>query len=163
MATNIDVGRLAGFFKDRFGENASALPTEGYDVLQKRIKFTESEQLGEKITQPVRMQESSGWTFAGGVTTGTMFALNAANSPLTVEASWTSQEFVLRERTSWKALRTAQTSAQAFANSYDQMVKGMRDSSTFALEFSILYGQAALGESEAPTGPRTRTGERRGG
>lgn len=149
MATNIDTSRLTGFFKDRFGENASALPSEGYDVLQKRLAFETQLRLGEQITEPVRMSHSTGWTFAGGATTGTMFALNAANSPLTVEATWTSQEFVIRERTSWKALRAAQTSAQAFANHYDDMVKDMRDSSVFALEFSLLYGQASLGKINA--------------
>lgn len=149
MATNIDTGRLSGFFKDRFGTNASALPSEGYDVLQKRVPFSENEQLGEKITEPVRMSHSTGWTFAGGATTGTMFALNAANSPQTVEASWTSQEFVIRERTSWKALRAAQTNAQAFANHYDDMIQDMRNSATFAAEFSMLYGQASLGKINA--------------
>lgn len=155
MATNIDTSRLAGMFKDRFGENASALPTEGYDVLQKRIAFSEPEQLGEKLTEPVRMSHSTGWTFAGGATTGTMFALNAANSPQTVEASWTSQEFVIRERTSWKALRAAQTSKQAFANQYQEMVEDMRNSSAFALEFSMIYGQASLGKIESGSGSST--------
>lgn len=149
MATNIDTSRLSGFFKDRFGSNASALPSEGYDVLQKRVPFDTSQRLGEKITEPVRMSHSTGWTFAGGATTGTMFALNDANSPSTVEASWTSQEFVIREKTSWKALRAAQSSAQAFASHYDDMVRDMRDSSVFALEFSLLYGQASLGKINA--------------
>lgn len=155
MATNIDTTRLTGFFKDRFGEDGSALPSEGYDVLQKRIKFSEADKLGEKLTEPVRMSHSTGWTFAGGATTGTMFALNSANSPATVEASWTSQEFVIRERTSWKALRAAQTNKQAFANHYDDMVRDMRDSSVFALEFSMLYGQASLGRIESQTGSST--------
>lgn len=155
MATNIDNTRLAGFFKDRFGENGSALPSEGYDTLQKRIPFTTDKSFGEKITQPVRMSHSTGWTFAGGATSGTMYALNAANSPQTVEATWNCQEFVIREQTAWSTLRRAQTTAQAFANAYDEMVKDMRNSSVYALEFSMLYGQASLGVIESQTGSST--------
>lgn len=155
MPANIDTTRLTGFFKDQFGENGSALPTEEYDVLQQRIKFSEDDRLGEKLTEPVRMAHSTGWTFAGGATTGTMFALNAANSPLTVEATWTSQEFVIRERTSWKALRAAQTSKQAFANHFDDLIADMRNSSVFALEFSMLYGGSSLGQIESGTGSST--------
>jgi hypothetical protein len=155
VTTNIDVSRLAGFFKDRFGENASALPSEGYDILQRRIPFSQADQLGERLSEPVRMSHSTGWTFAGGSTTGTMFALNAPKSPQTVEASWTSQEFVLRERTSWKALRAAQTSKQAFANAYDEMVRDMKNSADFACEFSMLYGTSSLGRVESQTGSST--------
>lgn len=155
MATNIDTDRLAGFFKDRFGEDQSALPSEGYDIIAKRVPFSTSDQLGEKLTEPVRMSHSTGWTFAGGSTTGSMFALNDANSPSTVEASWTSQEFVIREKTSWKALRAAQSSKQAFANAYDEMVMDMRNSAVFAREFSMLYGGADLGVIESQTGSST--------
>lgn len=155
MATNIDTSRLAGFFKDRFGEDANALPTEGYDVLSKRIKFDESLKLGEKVTEPVMVQEESGWTFAGGATTGTMFALNDANSGATVEATWTSQEFVIRAKTSWKALRAAQTSEQAFGNAYDKIVRSMRDGAVYVREFSMLYGGSDLGRIESGTGSST--------
>jgi hypothetical protein len=144
MATNIDVTALAGFFKDRFGENGSMLPSSGYDELQKMIGFSELK-LGEKITQPVRTAHSTGWTFAGGSTTGTMFALNDANSPTTVEASWTSVEFAIREKISWKALRAAQSNAQAFGNAFDEMIRDMKESAQFALDFNLLYGQSNLG------------------
>lgn len=155
MATNIDTGRLAGFFKDRFGEDAEILPDEGYDLLSKRIPFDESLKLGEKVSEPVMLQDELGWTFAGGATTGTMFALNDANSGLTVEATWTSQEFVTRAKTSWKALRAAQTSEQAFGSAYDKIVRSMKRGATFAREFSLLYGGAALGKIESQSGSGT--------
>lgn len=155
MATNIDTSRLAGFFKDRFGEDGSALPDEGYDVLSKRIKFDESLKLGEKVSEPVMVSEENGWTFAGGATTGTMFALNDANSGQTVEATFTSQEFVIRSKTSWKALRAAQTTEQAFGNAYDKIVRSMKMSATFVREFSILYGGSDLGQIESQTGSGT--------
>lgn len=149
MATNIDNSRLAGFFKDRFGEDASALPLEGTDILQKRIKFNDQLKLGEKITQPVMMSLPTGWTFAGGATTGTMFALNDANSPLTVEATWTGVEFVIREKVAWATLRQAQDSAQSFGNAFDKIVKAMRDSASFALEFNLIYGSTNLGQLDS--------------
>lgn len=156
MATNIDNSRLAGFFKDRFGVDASALPLEGTDILQKRIKFNDSLKLGEKITQPVAMSMPSGWTFAGGATTGTMFALNDANSPATVEATWTGVEFVLREKIAWSTLRQAQDSAQAFGNAFDKLIKMMRESAVFALEFQLLYGSTNLGQlTESVSGSGT--------
>lgn len=148
MATNIDNSRLAGFFKDRFGVDASALPLEGTDALQKRIKFNDKLKLGEQITQPVQMSMPTGWTFAGGATTGTMFALNDANSPSTVEATWTGAEFVIREKVAWSTLRQAQDSAQAFANAFDKLIRMMRDSAMFALEVNLLYGNTNLGQLE---------------
>jgi hypothetical protein len=155
MATNIDTSRLAGFFKDRFGEDAEILPDEGYDLISKRIPFDESLKLGEKVSEPVMLQDELGWTFAGGATTGTMFALNDANSGLTVEATWTSQEFVTRAKTSWKALRAAQSSEQAFGNAYDKIVRSMKRGAVFAREFSLLYGSAALGKIESQSGSGT--------
>ncbi len=145
MATSLDTSRLAGFFKDRFGEYDSLLPMDGYEALQKKIKFKDSKKLGEKITFPLRTSHSSGWTFAGGATTGTMFALNSANSPSTVEATFTSQEFVIRESVSFKAVQAASSDAQAFADTFDDTVRDMRNSAGFALEFSLLYGGADLG------------------
>lgn len=149
MATNIDNARLAGFFKDRFGNDASALPLDGTDILQKRIKFNSDLKLGEKITQPVQMSMPTGWTFAGGSDTGTMFALNDANSPATVEATWTGVEFTVREKTAWSTMRQAQDSAQAFGNAYDKIVKMMRESGVFALEMQLIYGSTNLGQLEA--------------
>lgn len=154
MATNISTSTLTGYFKDRFGEDGSMMPGEGYNELARRIPFSE-QKLGEKITQPVRTAHSTGWTFAGGATTGTMFALNDANSPSTVEASWTSVEFVIREKVSWKAMRAAMSSAQAFGNVFDEMVKDMRESARFALDFNLLYGGADLGTIESQAGSGT--------
>lgn len=156
MATNIDTSRLAGWFKDRFGEDGSMLPeAEDYSVLAQKIAFDDSLRLGEKVTEPVRAGHSTGYTFAGGSTSGTMFALNAANSPQTVEASYTSQEFVLRERTSWKAMGAAQTTAQAFGNHYDDTVADMRRSSELVREACLLYGGSTWGKIESQTGSST--------
>ena len=156
MATSISTARLAGFFKDRFGEYDSLLPMDGYESLQKKIKFKDSKKLGEKLTFPLRASHSSGWTFAGGSTTGTMFQLNAANSPSTVEATFTSQEFVIREQMSFKAVQAASSDAQAFADGFDDMVKDLRNSAGFALEFSIFYGGSDLGTiSSTPSGSGT--------
>jgi hypothetical protein len=152
VATKIEVSRLAGFFKDRFGEDGDALPDDGYDVLSKRIAFDSSLMLGEHVSEPVLVQAESGMTFAGGAVTGTMFALNDPNAALTQEAKWTSQEFVVRSRTSWKALRAAQTSEQAFGSAYDKQVRNMRRSGVFAREFSLLYGGSSLGRIESQTG-----------
>jgi hypothetical protein len=155
MATSIDTSRLGGFFKDRFGGDAEILPDEGYDVLSKRIAFDESLKLGEKVSEPVMVQDELGWTFAGGATTGTMFALNDANSGLTVEATWTRQEFVTRARTSWKTLRAAQDSKQAFGNAYDKIVRSMKRGAVFAREYSMLFGGASLGRIESVSGSGT--------
>lgn len=149
MATNIDNTRLAGFFKDRFGDDASALPLDGTDILQKRIKFNDSVKLGEKITQPVQMSMPTGWTFAGGSVTGTMFALLDANSPATVEATWTGVEFTIREKIAWATLRQAQTDAQAFGNAFDKLIKMMKESAVFAKEFQLLYGATNLGQLDS--------------
>src|SRR5688500_11958415 len=97
VATKMELVMLSGWLKDRFGESSSALPSEGYDVLAKRIPFKEADRLGEQLTMPVRLQHSTGWTFAGGATTGTMFALNSPNSGLMKEAIFSGQEFVIRE------------------------------------------------------------------
>lgn len=155
MATNIDNARLAGYFKDRFGDDASALPLDGTDILQKRIKFNDSIKLGEKVTQPVQMSMPTGWTFAGGSVTGTMFALNDANSPSTVEATWTGTEFTIREKTAWSTMRQAQSDAQAFGNAYDKIIKMMRESYVFAKEFQLLYGSTNLGQIESSSGSGT--------
>ena len=156
MATNISTATLSGFFKDRFGEDGSMMPGEGYTDLAKRIPFSE-QKLGEKITQPVRAAHSTGWTFAGGSTTGTMFALNDANSPSTVEATWTSVEFVIREKVSWKAMRAAMSSAQAFGNVFDNMISDMRESANFARDFNLLYGASDLGTIESQSEPGAAT------
>lgn len=149
MATKIEVGTLNGFFKDQFGRFESMLPAEGYDALQKKIPFDGNQLLGEKLTFPVRSSHSTGWTFAGGATTGTMYALNSPNSGATQEATFTSQEFTIREQVAYKVLRTAQTSKQAFANSFDTIIKDLRESAAFALEFSLLYGGTHLGQFNA--------------
>lgn len=156
MATKIETSILTGWFKDRFGEDGSMLPmTEDYELLAKRISFDEDVLLGEKLTQPVRTAHSTGWTWAGGAATGTMFALADPNSPTIVEASWTSQEFVIRERTAWKVMRAAQTSKQAFGNLYDEVVEDMRESAMYAREMSLLHGGHTLGKIESGSGTGT--------
>jgi len=155
--TNIDTTILTGWFKDRFGSDGSILPmTEDYTKLSKHIGFNEDLLLGEKITQPIRTASSSGFTFAGAtIATGTMFALKAPNSPTHVEASWTSMEFVLRERTSWKSMRAASSSEQSFGKIYDEVVKNMRDIAQYVRDLCLLHGSSTLGKIESYTGTST--------
>lgn len=156
-STNIDTTLLSGWFKDRFGQDGSMLPaTKDYTMLARKIAFNEDLLLGEKITQPVRTANSSGFTFAGAtLATGTMFALKDANSPTHVEASWTSMEFVLREKTSWKSMRAAMRNEQAFGKVYDEVIKNMRETAEFIRDLCLLHGQTTLAKVESQTGAGT--------
>lgn len=147
--TKVEFTTLNGFFKDQFGQFESQIPAEGYDIIQKRVPFDANQKLGEKLTFPMRNKHATGWTFAGGATAGTMYALNSPNSGSTVEVTFTAQEFSIREQVAYSVLRQAQTSKQAFANSFDTIIKDLRESAAFALEFSMLYGGTNLGQLNA--------------
>lgn len=147
---------LDGFFKTRYANKIEKLQPS-FNILSKDIPFNAAERLGKDFRFPVRLRRSQGITFAGGSSTGTAFALNAAVSGLTKEATVTATEFVLRENIAYKTISSAGSSVEAFGSAFDEIVADMTTSAAFSREATILYGGTSLGAITGTPGQPSAT------
>ena len=148
---------LDGYFKERYADTGlvNAIPDDGNDLIASKVRLSAGEKLGDSYHQPIMLQRPMGWTFAGGATSGTAFALNAGVSGLTKDATVSGVEFVLREQVSYGTVKRGMSSVEAFGSVFDETVRRMQESSVFARELSLLYGGSYLGDIEVVAGSGT--------
>lgn len=132
-----------GWFKERYGQAADAIPQ--YAVCRERIQFKNSERIGDSYHFPIRVQRSHGWTLQGGSTVGDAFALNSVKSGQMKDASLGGSAFVMRESFGYATLSRATDSEVAFGDIFDESVEDMTNTANAVMEIEHLYGQTNLG------------------
>ena len=144
---------LDGYFKQRYGSLEDVVPD--FEILAKDVPFRTEEKLGDSYHFPVRLRRAHGHTFNSG---GTAFSLNAAVSGLTKDATVSGTEYVLREQVAYAVASRAQGTQEAFGRGFDEVVRDMHNSASFAREMCLLYGNTDIGTIDADpgTGPGSR-------
>lgn len=137
---------LDGYFKTRYADKLERLVPE-FVILPKDIAFNSAKKLGDTYQQTVRVRRQFGWTWNGG--DGTAFTLNAAVPGQTKPANIAGTEFVARAQVPYSVVKRAITSAQAFGDSFDEIVMDMTESAHFAREMTMLYGGSNIGVVES--------------
>jgi hypothetical protein len=150
------VARLNGVFKYVFGDGPiNVIPQ--YTKALKAFPFQSAKQLGRQYIFPVIVGDEQGATFNSD---GSAFALNAINiaqSMETAEASVSGSEIVYRGGISYKAVSSAQSDKQAFANTLTMKVERMAESHARAAEMQLLYGNVGLARLTSRANVNTTT------
>jgi hypothetical protein len=123
-------------------------------LLQQNIKFVSGEkQTGNKYNFPVRLTDSTGFTFAG--PQAGVFQLKSAIALQTKNAQIEGSQIILRDQIDYEAAARAVKSASAFKEVVSYVVEGMQLSHRKMLELELMYGQTELGivASSSGSGP----------
>jgi hypothetical protein len=141
--SEVTVSRLDGLYKEIYSETLPDLiPRES--LLQKHIKFQSAEkQIGNTFNFPVRLTDSTGFTFAG--PKAGVFSLNGAISLQTKNAQIEGSQIVLRDQMDYESAARAVNSKAAFKEATSYIIEGMQLSHRKMLEIELLYGQDELG------------------
>lgn len=135
---------LDGWFKTRYADKAEKLVPE-FVILPRYFKFNNKKKTGDTYQCTARVRRQFGWTWAGGATSGTAFALNDAVPGQTKPANVGGTEFVARAQIPYSVIKRAKTSEQAFGDSFDEIVQDMTEGAHFAREMNLLYGGTNIG------------------
>jgi len=140
MTTTTD---LNGLFKDVYADKLVTLIPENA-LLVKEIPFeSRAKQLGNKYHQPVVVNMEHGVTYAAA--DAGAFALNAAISMKTQDATVQGAQMVLRSTMDYEAAARAASGKNAFYDSTGLQVENMMGSLTKRLELSMWYGASPTG------------------
>jgi hypothetical protein len=135
---------MNGYFKVRYEGPLEELQPS-WAILARKIPFKQIAKTGLNYQFPVRVKRSMGATFNGGSTFGDAFGLNAVKSGVTVGATATATEYVLRDAIAYDALSSAMDTEQAFGNAFDETIGDMTESAMFMREATMLYGGTSIG------------------
>lgn len=123
---------------------ADTLPKNA--ILQKEVPFKRTQKIGENYNFPVKLQQAQGFTWNGGATTGTAFALNGSISMVTKNAQVQGSELVVRESISYGAIsRSGEGNNESFGPILDEVPMDMKDSAALQQELDLLYGGTSIG------------------
>jgi hypothetical protein len=115
-----------------------------FAILSKRVKFQESEKLGEEYRVPVKLQYEQGFTY--GAAGDGAFTLNDAVAGKVAKAKVTSAQIVLRSSLDYEsAFKAASAGKQAFQEASQAVVENMSESFAKRQEIAFLYGGKGLG------------------
>lgn len=134
----VDPSDLAGFLKPVFGELQWLLP-EGV-VLQKLVKFSAGDKVGQYFQEPVQVVTSWGVTFCG--SDGGVVTLNASIPSKTVSAQVTPYLTVLNDQVSYAMFDRGQDAGKtAFMATGAYVGKNLSMQLRRLLEMSMMSGQ----------------------
>lgn len=143
----ITTTKLDGFFKEVYGEDVPDLIPRDMKV-QELIKFAPAEkQLGNKFNQPVRLTDSSGFTFAGA--DAGAFSLNDARALTLKNAEVSGAQVLLREQMDYETAARASKGRNAFKDATKYLLESMQKSHRKINEIQCLYGQSSIGEVDS--------------
>lgn len=145
--------QLNGLFKQRYASELKKLVSD-VAKLNKRIKFSEADRLGDKYNQPVELSLEHGFTYA---TAGAgAFPLNAAVAGQMKNAVVDGYQLLLRGAMDYEsAAKAAAGGAQAFDKATGRLVARMVDALSKRLEIMHLYGQTGIGTVKTTTAGST--------
>jgi hypothetical protein len=120
--------------------------------IQEKVKFVpRQKELGNKYNQPVRLTDSSGFSFAG--PDSGAFDLNDAKALTTKNAQVSGSQIVLREQMDYETAARASGGRNAFKDATKYIFEGMQKSHRKLLELEMLYGQDELGVVDSYSNP----------
>lgn len=141
MAQVNTVTTLAGLFKTVYADSIVDLQPDN-SILQKMVKFRETEKIGKSFDVPVILASEQGVTYAaagdGAIT------LNSAVASTMKNASIDGNQIFIRGQIDYEAAAKAEKSTVAFKNGTSLLVENLMESASRRLEMSMLYGQKGL-------------------
>jgi len=143
--------QLGGFFKEVYGDDVPDLIPRELQI-QDKIKFVpRQKEMGNKYNQPVRLTDSSGFSFAGA--DAGAFTLNDAKALTTKNAQVSGSQIVLRDQIDYETAARAASGRNAFKDATKYVLEGMQKSHRKLLEIELLYGQDELGVVSSYSNP----------
>lgn len=121
-------------------------------IIQKDIKFNESQLLGDYFEQAVRLSLPGGFTSAAGDGTAGAFTLNGASGGTQKKAKVYGYQKLLQDQIAYEDLtKAAKGGAQSYKKSTAMFWEGMQLSFRKMLEIMCLYGNSGIGKIETYT------------
>lgn len=136
------VTSMNALLKEVYAETGGEIPDLVPQMLkvQKEIKFSQQDMIGEKYVVPVRLALPSGITQAVGDGTAGAFSLNDAKGGTTKKAKVPGAQFVLRDVMSYEDASKAVQGKRAFKSATGFFFEGIQKAMKKALEIDLLYG-----------------------
>jgi hypothetical protein len=129
-----------------YGEGVPELVPD-YAVVQKDIKFKESQLLGDYFEQAVRLALPGGFTRKAGDGTAGAFTLNGATAGTQKKAKVYGYQLLLQDQIAYEDLsKASKAGAQSYKAATGLFWEGMQLSMRKMLEIMCLYGNAGIGK-----------------
>lgn len=142
MAQQNTTSTLDGLFKRVYGDGPVKVIPE-VAIIQKKVKFKETERIGKQYEFPVILSNEAGVTYlaAGdGVTT-----LNDSIAAVLKNAAIDANQIIIRGQMDYEAAAKASSGEKAFKNASELLVENLMETGSRRLEMAFLYGQSATG------------------
>lgn len=147
MAGENTVVTASGLYKTVYGDEFQN-PKHDWAILQKKLKFSEAERLGDHFEFPVALTHENGFTYNG--TAGSVVALKAAKNAVVKPAKIYSSELLLRAQMANTYIdRAISKGKAAFEAATRFTLEEMAMSTRKRVEIQMLYGQKGLGTVSA--------------
>ena len=141
MAQVNTTATLDGLFKRVYGEDILRLQPDSA-IIQKLVKFRESEKIGKSYEVPVILSSEQGATYMaagdGAVTLNSSIAATLKNA--TVDAA----QILFRGQLDYESAAKAEKSDKAFRNATELLIENLMESATKRQEIAFLYGQTGI-------------------
>jgi hypothetical protein len=141
---------LNGMYKYIFG--TKQIPFPDYTKLLQDIPFYSAKMVGRNFIFPVQVGDEQGITANND---GTAYALNAARSFETQEATVQGTEISLVGQIANKAITSGRTDQQSFGNVLAQKIERMMESHAKYAEYQMLYGNSGARATAYTAGTAT--------
>ena len=132
---------LNGLFKELYADSIVNLQPDNA-IMQKLVKFRESEMLGKKYNQPIILASEQGVTYLaagdGAQTLNSSIAATMANAEID------GSQIFIRGQIDYEAMSKASKSKSSFKNATELMVENLMDSASKRLEIAMLYGGSGI-------------------
>lgn len=142
MAQQNTTATLDGLFKTVYGEGPVKVIPE-ISIIQKQVKFKESQKIGKSYEFPVILSSEAGVTYlAAGAGVQT---LNDAIAAQLKNATVDANQIIIRGQMDYEAAAKATGSEKAFKGATELLVENLMETGSKRLEMAFLYGHSATG------------------
>lgn len=142
---------FSAIHKVAYGEGVPELVPD-YAMIQKDIKFSQKDLLGDYFEQAVRLALPSGFTRAAGDGTAGAFTLNGATGGTQKKAKVYGYQLTLQDQVAYEDLvKAAKGGAQSYKKATAMFWEGMQLSMRKMIEINSLYGNKGIGKLSAYT------------
>jgi len=142
---------FSALHKVAYGEGVPELQPESA-IIQKDIKFSQKDLLGDYFEQAVRLSLPGGFTRAKGDGTAGAFSLNGSSAGAQKKAKVYGYQLVLQDQIPYEDLsKAAKAGPQAYKAASALFWEGMQLSMRKMLEINCLYGNVGIGKVETYT------------
>jgi hypothetical protein len=142
---------FSAIHKVAYGEGVPELVPD-FAVIQKDIKFSQKDILGDYFEQAVRLSLPSGFTRALGDGTAGAFTLNGATGGTQKKAKVYGYQLTLQDQIAYEDLvKASKGGAQSYKKSTAMFWEGMQLSMRKMIEINSLYGNVGIGKVQTYT------------